>query len=300
MSKESLIMRDKKIFKAEDLDFALNLSKEVKNVDSDIAIFTVPVTKLTPGKFQPRIKFDNTSLQELSHSIKEQGVLQPLIVRRQGNGYEIIAGERRWRAAQIAALDSVPVIVRDIDDATALAIGLIENIQRQDLNPIEEAEALQRLLVEFSITHEEVAKKVGRSRAAVSNLLRLLALGEEVKQHLHKGQLAMGHARALLSLAPEQQSVVAKDVIKKQLSVRQTEKLISGLQKRDVVSKNRAPIAKYDDLIYELEDFIFQKTQLPVGIKISQANDKLNLTIQFNNLVELKQGLADFMKITLK
>ena len=145
MHKETLIMRDKKIFKMEDLDFALNLSKEGKNASDNITIITVPVAKLTPGKYQPRIKFDDASLQELANSIREQGILQPLIVRNQGKGYEIIAGERRWRAAQIAAINSVPVIVRDIDDSTALAIGLIENIQRQDLNPIEEAEALQRL-----------------------------------------------------------------------------------------------------------------------------------------------------------
>ena len=174
---------------------------------------TLPVEYLQRGKYQPRKDIDPERLQELAESIKVQGIVQPIIVREVGyNRYEIIAGERRWRAGQLAGLAEVPVLIKDIDDRAALAISLIENIQREDLNPLEESEAFQRLIEEFDLTHQQIAEAVGKSRTAVSNLLRLNELESEVKALLEKGTLGMGHARALLSLEPEKQVSLANKV----------------------------------------------------------------------------------------
>lgn len=186
--------------------------------------------EIIPGTYQPRQSFDQDSLQELSDSIKEKGILQPLIVRKSDKEYELIAGERRWRAAQLAGLKQIPVIVCEIDNNAALAFSLIENIQRQNLNPIEEATALKRLLEEFSMTHEEVAKSIGKSRALVSNTLRLLNLAEPVKEMLANRQIEMGHARAILSLSEEKQIEAAKIIVAKQMTVRGTEAFVRLLQ----------------------------------------------------------------------
>jgi ParB family chromosome partitioning protein len=189
----------------------------------------VMVHQLSPGKYQPRRDFDQAALQELSDSIASQGILQPIVVRRSGNGeYEIIAGERRWRAAQMAGLQQVPVIICDISDESALAFGLIENIQRQDLNPIEEAFALKRLIEEFKMTHEQVAKSVGRSRAAVSNMLRLLNLAKPVQELLISKQLDVGHAKLLLVFSFDEQLNIANHIINKKLTVRAAEKFVNS------------------------------------------------------------------------
>lgn len=181
---------------------------------------------LRPGKYQPRSHMDQASLAELAASIKEQGVMQPILVRPvEGQKYEIIAGERRWRAAQIAGLSEVPVLVRDVPDRAALALALVENIQREDLNPLEEAQGLQRLIEEFGLTHEDAAKAVGRSRSAVSNLLRLLQLAPPVQELLLTSKLDMGHARALLPLPNGQQVLLAGQVVQRGLSVREAERL---------------------------------------------------------------------------
>ncbi|NYT26526.1 MAG: ParB/RepB/Spo0J family partition protein [Candidatus Thiodubiliella endoseptemdiera] len=188
---------------------------------------TLNVNELQRGKFQPRDDFDPDALNELANSISAQGVIQPLVVRKiTYDKYEVIAGERRWRAAKIAGLKEVPVIVREIDDQVALAIGLIENIQREALTPLEEAKALRQLIEDFKMTHEEISHVVGRSRSSVSNLIRLLQLNDKVKALLSSGKIEMGHGRALLPLATEQQFEVANQVAKKQLSVRQTEELV--------------------------------------------------------------------------
>uniref|UniRef100_UPI0034DDF7D8 ParB/RepB/Spo0J family partition protein n=1 Tax=Candidatus Thiodubiliella endoseptemdiera TaxID=2738886 RepID=UPI0034DDF7D8 len=188
---------------------------------------TLNVNELQRGKFQPRDDFDPDALNELANSISAQGVIQPLVVRKiTYDKYEVIAGERRWRAAKIAGLKEVPVIVRKIDDQVALAIGLIENIQREALTPLEEAKALRQLIEDFKMTHEEISHVVGRSRSSVSNLIRLLQLNDKVKALLSSGKIEMGHGRALLPLATEQQFEVANQVAKKQLSVRQTEELV--------------------------------------------------------------------------
>ncbi|MCF7972122.1 MAG: ParB/RepB/Spo0J family partition protein [Methylococcaceae bacterium] len=192
----------------------------------------LPVEYLQRGKYQPRKDMDPDRLQELADSIRAQGIIQPIIVREVGyNRYEIIAGERRWRAGQLAGLSEVPVVIKDIEDRAAMAIALIENIQREDLNPLEEAEALLRLVAEFELTHQQIAEAVGRSRAAVTNLLRLNELESAVKVFLINRQMGMGHARALLSLAAEKQILLATKVAGEGLSVRVTEALVRKVQK---------------------------------------------------------------------
>jgi ParB family chromosome partitioning protein len=208
---------------------------------------TLPVEQLQRGKYQPRTRMDESSLQELASSIKAQGLMQPILVRKlEGQGqkvrYEIIAGERRWRAAQLAGLTEVPVLVRDVPDNAALAMALIENIQREDLNPLEEALGIQRLITEFKITHQEAADAVGRSRTATTNLLRLLNLTKQVQQMLFDGKLEMGHARALLGIEGRRQQEVAESVVVKGLSVRQTEQLVHDLLNPKFDSKPRARV----------------------------------------------------------
>jgi ParB family transcriptional regulator, chromosome partitioning protein len=210
---------------------------------------TVLPNEIKPGVYQPRRDFDQHSLQELADSIKEKGILQPLIVRKSGKGYEIIAGERRWRAAQMAGLDQIPIVICEINDNDALAFSLIENIQRQDLNPIEEAIALNRLIEEFTMTHEEVAKSIGRSRTMVTNMLRLLNLEDLVKEMLISHHLEMGHARALLSLSESKQITVAKFIVDKQMTVREAEAYVRLLQTNKVMHK---VIAEKDDRLLVL------------------------------------------------
>jgi ParB family transcriptional regulator, chromosome partitioning protein len=191
---------------------------------------TLRIDQLQRGRYQPRTKMDEASLQELAASIRKQGMMQPILVRPGDNDrYEIIAGERRWRAAKIAGLADVPVLVRDVPDSAALAMALIENIQREDLNPLEEANGVQRLITEFKLTHQEAAEAIGRSRAATTNLLRLLNLQKSVQEFLFEGRLEMGHARALVMLEGRQQESVARKVAERGLSVRQTEQLVNGI-----------------------------------------------------------------------
>ncbi len=191
------------------------------------ALRELPVSSLAPGKYQPRTRMDKAALEELAQSVKDRGIVQPILVREVAGGkFEIVAGERRWRAAQIAGLATVPALVRDIPDEQALGIGLIENIQREDLNAIEEAAGIKRLIDEFRLTHETAAQAVGRSRAAVSNLLRLLELAKPVQEMLMDGKLDMGHARALLALSKAKQVELAHQVIARSLSVREAERLV--------------------------------------------------------------------------
>lgn len=238
---------------------------------------------LHPGKYQPRRSFDQVALEELASSIRAQGLLQPVIVRAcSDKTFEIIAGERRWRAAQLAALHEVPVIVRDINDEQALAVSLIENIQREDLNAIDEAEALQRLCDEFQLSHQEVADMVGRSRTAVTNLLRLLTLTLEVKEMVATGEIDMGHARAILALPPMQQLALAKEIAAKGLSVRVAEKMVQDLQKQKVI---QAPGMR-DPNILQLEKDLSDKLGASVIIR-QQNSGRGSLTIQYHSLEEL-------------
>ena len=238
---------------------------------------------LQKGRYQPRGEMDPASLQDLANSIKVQGVVQPIVVRPVSGGrFEIIAGERRWRAAQMAGLEKVPVVVRDVPDQAAIAIALIENIQRENLNPVEEAQALKRLLDEFEMTHQQVADAVGRSRTAVTNLLRLLELVPRVREMLENGDLEMGHARAVLSLPHDLQARAATEVVEKGLSVRETERLAKRLQEPPKHKRTPPP----DPDVTRLQDDLAQRLGAAVNIQHSpQGTGKV--IIQFNSLDEL-------------
>ncbi|MHB1202506.1 MAG: ParB/RepB/Spo0J family partition protein [Acidithiobacillus sp.] len=212
------------------------------DADSARPMREIPLDLLQRGRYQPRSYMDAEALAALAASIRSQGVVQPIVVRGVGGGrYEIIAGERRWRAAQMAGLAGIPAIVRECSDEQALALGLIENIQREALNPLEEAQALQRLLNEFALTHEDLAEKLGRSRAAISNQLRLLRLPQAVHRHLENGALSAGHARALLALPAEAQVAAAERVLREELTVRATERLAREMAKAPKPAKARDP-----------------------------------------------------------
>ncbi|HHI94076.1 MAG TPA: ParB/RepB/Spo0J family partition protein [Gammaproteobacteria bacterium] len=250
----------------------------------------VPVDLLQPGKYQPRTDMHAESLEELASSIKAQGVVQPIVIRPiDGGRYEIIAGERRWRAAQIADLHEIPAVVRDVPDEAAIAMALIENIQREDLNPIEEAVALQRLIDEFEMTHQQAAGAVGRSRAAVSNLLRLLSLNDDVRKMLEHGDLEMGHARALLALEGQAQSEAARDVAARGCSVRETEQLVRRLG--SAPAKTKKEVKSVDPDIKRLQDELAQKLAAKVLFQHApKGNGKL--VIHYNSLDELDGILA--------
>ncbi len=248
---------------------------------------TLPIEFLQRGKYQPRKDMDPDKLKDLSDSISAQGIIQPIIVRKlQTDHYEIIAGERRWRAAQLAELHEVPVIIKDIDDQAVMAIALIENIQREDLNPLEESEALRRLLDEFGLTHQQIASAVGKSRATVSNLLRLQELNHEVKTLLGKGLLEMGHARALLSLDEKQQVEVADKTVKQGLSVRVVEKLVKEIQNPS--KKKKSPKPRKDPDTIRLQEELSAKTGAKVDIDHQQHNGRGKLVIHYTSLEELE------------
>ncbi len=257
---------------------------------NEIAPSTLPIEKLQPGEYQPRTNMDQDSLEELAASIKAQGIIQPILVRPvSADKYEIIAGERRWRAAQIAQLADVPVLVRDIPDEATLAVALIENIQRENLNPVEEAVGLKRLMDEFELTHEEMAKGIGRSRTAVTNLLRLLSLSHGARQLLEHGKIEMGHARALLGLPVEQQDYAAAEVYGKKLSVRQTEALVRAY----VNPKKKATKPSKSSDILRLEQDLAEK--LGTKVTVDDKNGKGKLIIEYKSLDSL-DGIIEHIK----
>jgi len=249
---------------------------------------TLPIDALKPGKYQPRTRMDEGSLKELAASIQAQGIMQPILVRPINGGYEIIAGERRWRACRMAGMTEVPTLVREIPDEAAAAMSLIENIQRENLNPLEEAMGLQRLVDEFAMTHQQAADAVGRSRPAASNLLRLLQLAAPVQELLLEGKLDMGHARALLSLEGAEQIQVGNRVAHKGLSVRETERLVQALLNPPKMTEK----AKDRDLLRleeELSDLL--------GAKVTVAANKKGagkMAIEFASLDQLDELLARF------
>ena len=254
----------------------------------------LPVGQLQPGKYQPRREMDEGKLSELADSIKSQGVIQPILVRQLPAGnYEIVAGERRWRASQLAGLDEVPVVVRELEDRTVIAMALIENIQRENLNPIEEAFALQRLQEEFGLTQAQVAEAVGKSRTTITNLLRLIGLSEDVRIMLEHGDLEMGHGRAMLTLAPELQMQVAKQVVAKSLSVRQTEALVRRVQQETPDSKSRKK-GVVDPNIRALQDDLAERLGARVSIDHGQRG-KGKLVIEYSSLDEL-DGILGHIK----
>ncbi|MEX6500603.1 ParB/RepB/Spo0J family partition protein [Pseudomonas zhanjiangensis] len=249
----------------------------------------LPLDLIQRGKYQPRRDMDPTALDELAQSIKAQGIMQPIVVRPiDGGRFEIVAGERRWRASHQAGLDRIPAMVRELPDEAAIAMALIENIQREDLNPIEEAVALQRLQQEFQLTQQQVAEAVGKSRVTVTNLLRLIALPEEIKTLLSHGDLEMGHARALLGLPVEQQVEGARHVVARGLTVRQTEALV-----RQWLNAKEKPVEKVkaDPDISRLEQRLAERLGSPVQIKHGQKG-KGQLVIRYSSLDELQGVLA--------
>ena len=249
---------------------------------------SIPVEHIERGRYQPRRDFDPEALQELADSIRAQGLIQPIVLRPLADQrYEIIAGERRWRAAQLAGLSEIASLVRDVDDEAAMAMALIENIQREDLNPVEEAAALQRLQQEFGLTQQEVADAVGKSRSTVANLLRLMALEADVRRLLEHGDIDMGHARCLLALSGNEQVAAARQVVARELSVRQTEALVRRLQAE---SRNTEP-AQIDPDIRRLQDELAQKIGAPVQIQ-HNASGKGRLVLSYASLDELDGILA--------
>ena len=257
------------------------------------ALHSLPIGDLQPGKYQPRTGMDPGKLAELAESIKAQGLIQPIVVRvigqRDGRPhYEIIAGERRWRAATQAGLEQVPVVVRDVDDRAVIAMALIENIQREDLNPLEEAQALSRLIDEFSLTHQQAAEAVGRSRAAVSNLLRLLELPDGIRQLLEDKSLEMGHARALLTLAPAAALQLAKDAVAEGWSVREVERRAQLLAKGQLPAKKagKAPAKRADADIAALERELSEKLGAKVAVQHGRGG-RGKLVIAYHGLESL-------------
>ena len=248
---------------------------------------TLSVDRIRPGRYQPRTKMDPESLAELASSIREQGVMQPILVRPvDGGRFEIVAGERRWRAAQQAGLRDIPALVRSVPDQSALAVALIENIQREDLNPLEEARGLQRLIDDFGLTHDAVAKAVGRSRSTVSNLLRLTLLAPPVQEYLLGGELEMGHARALLPLPVAQQASAAARVVNGAMSVRDTERLVTGLLNPAKRAARRRTKPAYDADTARLENDLAERLGAVVRIEPGRQGAG-RIVIRYSTLAQL-------------
>ena len=251
----------------------------------------IPIDQICRGRYQPRREMENSALEELADSIRAQGLMQPIVIRPTESGYEIIAGERRWRAAQMAGLTAIPAVIRDVPDEAAIAMALIENIQREDLNPVEEAIALQRLQQEFELSQQEVAEAVGKSRSAVANLLRLLNLSDEVKTYLERGDIEMGHARALLPLDPALQLEAASEIVAKGLSVRDAEALARRLQQP--VTERRQETASNEHL-----SLIAQQLSEHLAAKVTlsgNAKGRGKITINFKDSQEL-ESILDRLK----
>ena len=262
----------------------VNLEQTPASQDGELRDIALDV--IQRGRYQPRRDMDPAALQELADSIRQQGVMQPVVVRPlTAERFELIAGERRWRAAQMAGLEAIPAIIRDVSDEAAIAMALIENIQRENLNPIEEAFALQRLQDEFGLTQAQVAEAVGKSRTTITNLLRLIGLTEDVRLMLEHGDLEMGHGRAMLTLAPEQQMQVARQVVARSLSVRQTESLVRQLQ-QEKLDSGKVAKPRVDPNIRALQDDLAERLGARVAINHGQRG-KGKLVIEYSSLDEL-------------
>ncbi len=263
-------------------------STAAEEVVTENILHSVELDRIQPGKYQPRQDMDQASLEELAQSIKVQGVMQPIVLRTVESGkYEIIAGERRWRAARLAGLEAIDAIIREVPDEAAIAMALIENIQREDLNPVEEAVALQRLQQEYELTQQEVANAVGKSRATVANLLRLLALPDEVKTLVAHGDIEMGHARAILGMPPELQTETARHVAAEGMTVRQTEAHVRAVQQPKPVTEPK----REDPDIRRLEQKLAEKLGAMVNIRHG-SKGKGQLVIRYASLDELQAVLA--------
>lgn len=251
------------------------------------------INEIEPNVYQPRKKFDDQKLIQLSDSIKEHGIVQPIIVRKEENIYKIVAGERRWRAARLAGLNSVPVIIKDVSNKQVMEMALIENIQREDLNPIEEAEAYERLLNEYNMTQEELSKSIGKNRSTIANIIRLLALSKKVKESLIDGEITNGHARALLSIEDEQiQEKICKEIIKKSLNVRETENLVKRIQ---ISNDDNKKVKSVDENIIKIEDDL--KKIFGTKVKLFNKNKKGKIMIEYYSNEELDRLLEIFKKM---
>lgn len=260
-------------------------------------VIEININEIEPNREQPRKKFDEEKMQQLTDSIKEHGVVQPLIVKKDGDMYKLIAGERRWRAARMAGLKTVPAITREFTEREIMEISLIENIQREDLNPMEEAIAYQKLIDEFNLTQEEIAKRIGKSRSSIANTLRLLKLDERVKSYVTDGVISAGHARALASIAPimqdDLQYEVAKRVIDENLNVRQTEKLMIAILKRGKVEK-KPRVKKEDIYITDIQEKL--KDRFGTKVTINHGRKKGKIEIEYYSQNDLER-ILDIMKI---
>ena len=256
----------------------------------DDKLTTLDITQIRPGRYQPRRVMGEDELRELAESIRAQGLIQPVIVRELGlSDYELIAGERRWRACQLAGLTEIPAVIKAVNDEAALAMGIIENIQRADLNPVEEAQGYKRLVDEFGLTHENLAQAVGKSRSAISNSLRLLSLPEQIQQYINQGLLEMGHARALITLPVLAQLQLAEAAIKQAWSVREMERQAQAWQQNQEPTSKKA-ISAVDSDVLRLQDAIADKLGLAVKIQANQQQ-KGKLVLHFNNADEFQQML---------
>jgi len=277
------------------------LAGDMGSVGEADSLLVLKVEQLQPGKYQPRSYMDDAALQTLAESIKSQGIMQPILVRHiDDERYEIIAGERRWRASQMAGLEEVPVLVREIADESALAMALIENIQRENLNPLEEAQGIKRLIDEFDMTHEKAALAVGRSRVAVSNLLRLLSLSAPVQDMLMHGKIDMGHARTLIGLAGAQQVMLAEQIVQNNFSVRDAETLVKKHQADEATNKPNAgqkvsQKTKQNRDVLSLEQALSEKLGASVTIKAA-ANGSGTLKINYANLDQLDEIISKMMR----
>jgi ParB family chromosome partitioning protein len=273
------------------------------HVATGLVVQMLPVTAIVPSSFQPRRHFAEDAMQELANSIREQGILQPLLVRAVGvDRYELVAGERRWRAAKMLNLEKVPAIVHVVDNRAAAAMALIENIQRQDLTPLEEAEAFQRLIKDFSLTHEALATILGRSRSAITNVLRLLGLSEVPRELLSAGKLGMGHARALLPLTAEQQAALAQVIVEQDLTAREVERRVRQLIESPDVSPTGKSTAKISAQSLDADTLRLQQQlseRLGALVKIQTVGKKGQgkLVIHYQNLDEL-QGILEYLQVT--
>lgn len=257
----------------------------------DEPVREVPVKEIRPNSFQPRRVFDEEKLAELAESVRAHGVLQPVVVRAVIGGFELVAGERRWRAAQLAGLERVPVVVRELSDAEMMEIALIENLQREDLNPLEEATAYQRLLQEFGLTQEELARRLGKSRSHIANIIRLLNLPAGVQEYVSRGTISMGHARALLALEDaELQNQVCRQVVTKNLSVRETENLIRSLLMRKKQQKKKKPVA-LDPWMVEVETNLKHALATQVRIKPGRRGGRIEIEYYSTEDLERLTGL---------
>lgn len=279
-----------------------NLDKKIGNLENkENEQIKLPIQNLISGKFQPRKHFDQTELDELAESIRSNGILQPILVRplnEKGSSYEIIAGERRWRAAQIVKLHEVPVIVRDFDDSTALGVALIENLQRSDLNIIEEAEGFRSLMLKFEYTQEKLSSQLGKSRSHIANVLRLLSLPNNVKRHISNGDLSFGHARVLVSLPEDKAKEVADRIIDEELSVRKAEKLVNQIKRTKAVSNNSQQYDKIDNSNNVNIEYLERELTVLLGLKVEfnhKNNNSGSMSIRYKTLDQI-QPVIDKLK----